>query len=293
LRGDKEEIVKMSALSFLISTQNQDGGWGYAPQQGSAVEPTSAVLLALRNDPYCARSCQRAIEWLRKTQNPDGGWGFNSKDKESGWQTAWAVLALALSGEASGVLNQGVKWLLDVKTAQFGEDTMQASKKISMVDLSLRGWPWLSGEASWVEPTALTMLALESIPGTEITKRLKESFLYIQDRRCPGGGWNVGSPTMFNLALPARAYPTALVLLALTRSGLGNIQGNDISVLRSQMHRDGGVLALAWGFLALRTLGGDDVSAEDRLSILQGRNGGWADSPFKTAASVMAFKGYL
>ena len=45
------------------------------------------------------------------------------------------------------MLNRGVKWLLEVKTVQFGEDAMQAGKKISTVDLSLRGWPWLNNDA--------------------------------------------------------------------------------------------------------------------------------------------------
>ena len=106
--------MKSSAVSFLISTQNPDGGWGYAAQQSSAVEPTSAVLLALREDPSSAESCRRGIDWLRGAQHLDGGWGFSSRDDESAWHTAWAVLALARSGETGNVLNRGVKWLLDV-----------------------------------------------------------------------------------------------------------------------------------------------------------------------------------
>jgi hypothetical protein len=200
---------------------------------------------------------------------------------------------LRRSAETGDFIDRAIKWLLNVETIQINQDTMQASKKFLKVDLSLRGWPWLPGEGTWIEPTALTMLALESIPGPEVTKRLNEAFLYIQDRRCPDGGWNVGSPAMFNLALPGRGYPTAMVLLALFKSGLGNIQGNDISFLRSEMLRDGSVLTLAWGLLALRTLGEDDVWAEARLSALQGQNGGWGDSPYKTAAAVMALKRHL
>jgi len=285
--------VKSSAVSFLISTQNPDGGWGYAAQQSSAVEPTSAVLLALREDPSSAESCRRGIDWLRGAQHLDGGWGFSSRDDESAWHTAWAVLALARSGEASRVMNQGVKWLLDVKTVQFGEDAMQAGKKISTIDLSLRGWPWLPGEASWVEPTALAMLALESVPGIAATDRLNEALRYIQDRRCPGGGWNVGSPVMFASALPALVNTTAWVLLALFKLAPGSILSEDFEILRTAMHRDGGVLGLAWGLLALKTLGKYNTLAEGRLAGLQHKDGGWANNPYKTAAAIMALRGHL
>lgn len=285
--------MKSSAISFLLSSQNPDGGWGYASRQGSAVEPTSAVLLALREISACARSCRLAIDWLRSAQHPDGGWGFSSIDSESGWPTAWAVLVLARCGEVDNALNQGVKWLLDVKAAQFDEDARQVGKKILAIDFSLRGWPWLSGEATWIEPTALALLALESIPGLAYTDRRNEAQRYIQDRRCPSGGWNVGNPIMFHSALPAQAYSTAMVLLALRRLAPESILSEDIRVLRAEMHRDGSVLALAWGLLALRTLGQDDTSAESRLVSMANQRRGWADNPFQTAVALMALRGNL
>ena len=285
--------MKSSAISFLLSSQNPDGGWGYAAQQSSAVEPTSAVLLALREDPSCAQSCRRAIDWIKRAQHVDGGWGYNSRDKESGWQTAWAVLALARSGEKGDVSNRGVKWLLSVKTLQLSEDTLQAGKKILTIDLSLRGWPWLPGQATWIEPTALAMLALESAQDAVVTPRIHEALRYIQDRRCPGGGWNVGNPVMFNSALPARVHTTALVLLAFLKLSPKNVHPEDIEILRSEMRRDGGVLGLAFGLLALRTLGQDDAAAEVNLSKLQGQNGGWANDPYKTALVLLALTGKI
>jgi Squalene-hopene cyclase C-terminal domain len=283
--------MKSRAVDYLLSNQNPNGGWGYAPLQSSAVEPTSAVLLALREIATCAESRRRAIEWLRRTQHPDGGWGFNSSDAESAWQTAWAVLALTRSGEAGDVPNRGGKWLLNLQTLQLTQDTMQSSRKILKIDLSLRGWPWLPGEATWIEPTALSMLALESIADIAASARMHEAICYIQDRRCPGGGWNFGNPIMFNSPLPARAHTTALVLLALRNLAPISIRPEDIRVLRSEMHRDGGVLGLAFGLLALRTLREDDPLAEVRLSKLQGQNGGWAEDLYKTAVAMMALRG--
>ncbi len=69
--------MNASALDFLISNQNSDGGWGYAPGQNSIVEPTSAVLLALIGNSLGSRSFGLGIDWLRRIQHHEGGWGFN------------------------------------------------------------------------------------------------------------------------------------------------------------------------------------------------------------------------
>jgi hypothetical protein len=286
--------LESSTMVFLLSLQNQDGGWGYGPQQNSAVEPTSAALLSIRESLPGAHALRAGIGWLRSAQHDDGGWGFNSSDPESAWQTAWALLALRLSGEAGDSADKGVKWLLSATAMEFGEESMQFGRKVLAIDFSLRGWPWLPGEATFIEPTALALLALHSIRGsTEAKGRINEAVRYIQDRRCPEGGWNVGNPVMFNSPLPARAHPTALVLLALSRFAPGTINSQDIKALRSAMHRDGGALGLAWGLLALRTMGEDDKLEETRLASMQGQNGGWADNPYITAVALMAMRGYL
>jgi hypothetical protein len=285
--------VKSSAVRFLLSNQNQDGGWGYAPQQSSAVEPTSAVILALREVPSCAEPCHRAVDWLRGAQNPDGGWGFNTRDKESGWQTAWAVLTLTQIGERKDALKRGIKWLLNVPVLKASEDTIQAGKKIITIDLSLRGWPWLPGESTWVEPTALTILSLSSASDKALYEPIPEALRYIQDRRCQGGGWNMGNPFMFSKSLPARAHTTALVVLALGNLAPETIMPEDIKALGSEMQRDGGILGLVWGLLALKTLKINDTSAESRLVTLQDKGGGWGNNPYKTAVAIMAFRGHL
>jgi hypothetical protein len=285
--------VKSSAVRFLLSNQNQDGGWGYAPQQSSAVEPTSAVLLALREDPSCTQSCHRAIDWLQGAQHDDGGWGFNSRDKESGWQTAWAVLVLTQIGEGKDALKHGIKWLLNVPVLRASEDTIQAGKKIIAIDLSLRGWPWLPGEATWVEPTALTILSLTSASDKALYEPIHDTLRFIQDRRCRGGGWNMGNPFMFSQSLPARAHTTALMVLALGNLAPEIIMPEDIRALRSEMQRNGDILGLAWGLLALKTIKINDPSDESRLVALQEKSGGWGNNPYKTAIALMALGGHL
>jgi squalene cyclase len=110
------------ALTFLLSAQNPDGGWGYTPAQSSTTEPTAAVLLAIGNEPAATDARQQAVDWLRQGQHQDGGWGLSYADKESTWQTAWAVLALARMGTAGDAFDHGVEWLLNVEVLHFADD---------------------------------------------------------------------------------------------------------------------------------------------------------------------------
>jgi hypothetical protein len=287
---ESDSSVHARALAFLARARNPDGGWGYALGEASAVEPTAAVSLALRDDPGGAELRHDAVVWLRSAQNPDGGWGLTADDAESGWQTAWAVLALARDGLAVDRLSRGVEWLLKVSDSGVQQDDAEASA----TECRAYGWAWLPGQATWVVPTALTMLALASVPSTAaILACLDQAVRYVQERRCRGGGWNWGPPIMLDAHFSPRAHPTSLALLALSRVAPEAIEPEDIAALRGEMHRDPGALAQAWGLVALRSLGLDDVQASVRLAELQGPDGGWHASPYYAAVAVMAMNGHL
>jgi len=279
----------------LQAAQNPDGGWGYGAGQASVTEATAAAALALREEPAAADTLERGLNWLRGGQHPDGGWGFGREDDQSGWQTAWAVLALTRCGGADDLCGRGVTWLLEVKTLRFTDDKLQREMQQKLaIDPTLRGWPWLPGEATWIEPTALALLALAATPRTPaVQARLDEAVRYVEDRRCRGGGWNFGNPVMLGGNLPPRAHPTAWALLALAQLAPAAVRPEDIAALRAEMGRDGGASALAWGLLALRTLGQDDAGAATRLIALQGPDGGWNANPYHTAVVQMAMRGHL
>ena len=210
----------IASESFLRASQNPDGGWGYLAGQTSVVEATAAVTLALRNQPDTTGARGRGVSWLVAAQQRDGGWGLTRDDAQSGWQTAWATLALKRGDAAPGsVVDKATGWLLNTDAMKFADDKQQADmRRILSIDPTLRGWPWLPGQASWIEPTALALLALAEVSLTPmITARTDEAVRYLTDRRCADGGWNVGNPVMLGSGLPPRAEPTAWVLLALAR----------------------------------------------------------------------------
>jgi len=274
------------ATEYLLQTQNQDGGWGYAAGRTTCVEPTAAGLLALTGESAAADACARASSQLQSTQNADGGWGFTAEDSESGWATAWALLALELTDVTSTAVESARNWLNYTPVYHTQDDQLQAEfERLVSIDVNLRGWPWLPDQASWVEPTALAILALSRWPDEG---RVAEAVQYLNNRRCDEGGWNFGNPVMLGASLPPRALPTALVLLALSRAAPARISSKDLQALRSDMHRDAGALSLAWGLLALRSLDQEDATGVRMLADQQKENGGWNGNPYHTAVAILA-----
>ena len=282
-----------TATSFLTDTQNPDGGWGYGPGHGSNVEATAAVALASAGATAMASLHGDAVAWLQAAQNADGGWGFAPDDPQSGWMTAWAVLALARDSVVTEAVDHGAAWLLRTQALDSGASAsaaeLEKSKTLLGMDLTLRAWPWLPGQASFVEPSSMALWALTGVPSSPaIRARIDQVVRYLVDRRCQPAGWNVGNPMMFSRAFPPRACPTAWTLLALAKAAPEAILPADIDALREDMRIDGGALALAWGLCALHALGQEDAAAAARLATLQEPDGGWGGNPYVTAVTLMA-----
>lgn len=280
----------LDPLPFLSASQSVEGGWGYKPGAAPVVEATCAALIVLQHQSQAEALYVRALAWLLDSQHDDGGWGLNHLDPQSAWMTAWAVWALAGDGRAQAEAKAGAQWLLDVPVMQVSNlDDLAMGKKVAGIDFSLRGWPWQPGEASWLEPTSLAVLALTKL-GSLATSRLAEAARYLVNRRCPGGGWNVGNPVMFGSYLPARAQPSALGLMALHQLSRESVLESDIDVLQKEALREDLPLALGWACLALAFTGSGSEQLILRLIQKQDQNGSWDDNPFTTAIAWQAIR---
>ncbi len=209
---------RSSALSYLRTAQNPDGGWGY---RGGAswTEPSAYALLALSEDPSAEEHVRRGIQRLKSLQRPDGGWPPRSSVRQSTFVTALALLALA--GKDEPAVASAARWLL--------QQTGQESTFVQRLRLRLMGspsqtevfdgWPWYPGAAAWVTPTALALMALEkaarsfSDPG--LKPRLESGKGFLWSRVCRDGGWNHGASQA--LGYQSDSYPetTGVALLAL------------------------------------------------------------------------------
>lgn len=257
------------------------------------VEPTAAAILALRAAPEAQQTLSRAVEWLRLTQHADGGWGFAPNDEEGTWHTAWAVIALQRINPADAAVKAGLTWLARLGDPSGAvDDFSPAASSLAGSDPAALVWSWLPAEASWVEPTALAALALQGErTDPDVAARLEAAAAYFAQRRCQGGGWNVGNPVMFHTPLPARACQTAWVLLALAQIRPEQVYAGDLQVLRQDMLADGGARALAWGALALQALSESSQPALGLLAAQQTADGSWAQNIYDTALAVLAARG--
>ena len=283
-----------SPIHYLIYAQHESGGWGYSTGQKPVVEPTAAVLLAIRNEPPANNSFQRGISWLLRSQHQDGGWGINENDAESGWQTAWALIALRYFTQNQDSISKSVEWLTTVGTLEITQAEFQKPEIPKRDNNEAFIWPWLPGQAGWIEPTAMAVLALEGMTKSRLADfRISAALSYFRKYRTMDGGWNIGNATPLDTIVLPRVYPTALVLLALARIAQPEIQTIDLNALRQDMHRDPSILLQSSGLLALSTLGEGDESLISKITEQRLQNGSWEDNPFFTAWAIMACRGYL
>jgi hypothetical protein len=97
MRPEIEEKLK-SAVKLIVETQNDAGGWRYAPQKSDAdLSITICQIMALRaardagiNVPEKTRT--KCIEYVKKSQNADGGFRYQI----SGGSSTFALTAAGL-----------------------------------------------------------------------------------------------------------------------------------------------------------------------------------------------------
>lgn len=114
---------------------------------------------------------------------------------------AWVA---GITGRESTVLYALRQWLMGARTPR---------------EMADPGWPWVTGSAAWVSPTALAVLALDREnrlhPAPGLQSRIDAGRRFLIDRMCKGGGWNHGSTRA--LGYESSAYPetTGMALAAL------------------------------------------------------------------------------
>lgn len=273
------------ALDFLRSCQNPDGGWGYKPGGMSFVEPTAAVLLALYSDAQSNGQVQRARAFLTTLQHADGGWGIALLDAESGWMTAWAVMALALTD--TGPAQRAVKWLLDSAGVRISDPKeIERVRKVLKIDATITGWSWQPGDAAWIFPTALSLLALHQMKVRE-HPRVREGIQYLLDRAIATGGWNIGNPFMVTGTLSPTVENTSLALLALRAFDIENEITQRAHAYLLQENFTGTPFEWAWRAWCWNDSDALTARAQTALASLQRPDGSWDGNPFTTAIASL------
>ncbi|MBN2496591.1 MAG: hypothetical protein JXR96_18525 [Deltaproteobacteria bacterium] len=194
-------------LDELCSRMEPTGAWPLIPGRSARPDATAWAVLALAAWDESADAQQLGRDRLVDFQREDGGVPLVALQPAAIWPTALAMLAWSGSVRHALPLQRGADRLLEVET-RFEPDGLQGH------DPSLRGWPWIAGTHPWVEPTALSLLALHAAARADC-ERFREGLRMLLDRQLPDGGWNYGNTSLFGSTLRPLPGPTGLALAAL------------------------------------------------------------------------------
>jgi hypothetical protein len=203
-------------------------------------------------------SSAAGIQFLLKSQLRDGSWPAFRGDSEGNWTTALAVCTLNLSGDFAAARDKAVRWLV----AEGGREGHWLWRwKFKTVDRNVKfdpdkyGWPWSPDTASWVIPTAFSVVALKQFTACNRSeaseKRIRLGVQMLLDRACVDGGWNAGNSVVYGVPLMPHVEPTAIALLALQGEARSSIIGAGLDWLKRRSATTRSVESLAWCILSL------------------------------------------
>jgi len=254
-------------------------GWSYGRNGASCVEPTVLACLALlvsgnedsREDDL--RHSRAAADWVAAIQRPDGRLPISQVLEGPGWTTPFAILFWCTLAVHDAARARAVRWLLTL-AGNTGDRDADARAVVGH-DPTLAGWPWVERTHSWVEPTAMSILAL-CRAGLGNHPRVANGTRMILDRALPHGGWNCGNKTVFGRELRPQPVPTAVSLLALEAQGVRSpAASRGVDYLRRAMPGLRAPVSLGWSLLALRAHQaippGADTALERAFSECAGR----------------------
>ena len=263
------------AVKLLVSAQNGDGGWGALAGRQSNTENTALSSLALRSAGVDGARVDQATRWLVKRQLADGSWPFNDHTKEPSWATALAIVALRDAVEQRERVIKAGHWLLERAGSAPGLLArlflfVTGRKRVVRLNQDLVGWPWTTGNFSWVEPTCYSMIALtklkQQLPADAVQERLGQAELMIYDRMCEGGGWNYGNAEVYDEKLWPYPDTTALALIATQNHRERKENQASLRLLNEMaLNADSG-LALSWAAICLALYGQDGAALKSSLA---------------------------
>jgi hypothetical protein len=179
---------------------------------------------------------------------------------EAFWPTSLSILAWQGASEFGNEQNKAVQFLCFASGKHFlKEDDSPAGH-----DTSVRGWPWIGNTHSWVEPTALAVLALK-IAGHAENDRVKDGLELLMDRQLRHGGWNYGNTTVFGKELLPMPDSTAIALSALEGLVPRSEIDKSIRYLKTRIDHIRAPFSLGWSILGLSAWGERPGKIEERI----------------------------
>jgi hypothetical protein len=266
------------------------GAWSYRAGHPSASEPTALAALALTAH-HRFEPANRAVDWLADVQSRDGSVGIAAGEPNPRWPTALAILAWSAWQQATASrayaarVERGVAWALQAHGAT------APRRAIIGHDPTLVGWPWVLGTHSWLEPTAMFVLALRATQHAE-HPRTRQAVRLLVDRLLPQGGCNYGNTVVLGQTLLAHVQPTGLVMLALAGEPTKDPRiERSLLFLEEKAQQQTGTASLCWATMALAAHGHATEKAHSWLGEAYHRSCVSEPNPYHDALLALAILG--
>ena len=281
-------------LEELRGRELPGGGWSFFGSRQVSLEATSlAILCLLAETPFDAL---RLANLLSRVQLADGSWPAFVGDRESSWTTALAVCALNSISDLSRARERGESWLLRTQGQEghwFWRWKFKTADRNVRFDPDKYGWPWISGSASWVIPTAFSIIAIKQFTvcnRSEVSeKRIHLGVDMLLDRACVDGGWNSGNSVVYGVPLRPHVEATAIALLALQDERRSDVIQRSLAWLNKEVPRVDSVSSLAWCILSLFVYQESVEELKNRLATIIG-DGRDIPNNATLATAVLALK---
>ncbi|MCI0491751.1 MAG: hypothetical protein L0Z07_02310 [Planctomycetes bacterium] len=243
---------------------------GYRAAGPEASEPTALAGIAL-----CAVGeldhAQRAGNWLAAIQSDDGSVGVSAAQPTPCWPTSLAILMWKAFGEGNNAddyqsnIQHAIAWAL--------ADRGRPNKRQPHVghDTTLVGWSWAADTHSWIEPTAMFVLALKAV-GLSQHERTREAVRLLVDRLLPAGGCNYGNTIVLGQTLLAHVQPTGLAMMGLAGEDNGDSRiAFSLDYLERKLASEPTTASLCYGLLGLAAHNRRPAEADSWLSAVYER----------------------
>jgi hypothetical protein len=221
---------------------------GFVGRLGGAfqVDSTAWGILAFRGAGGEQDILEKHRARLIREQGEDGRVWVHREHSESYWPTALAILAWQNSPPSHAAQDRAIRFLLETT----GAHRPHQSDEPAGHDTLLKGWPWVGGTHSWIEPTALAVIALKATGHGQLD-RVREAIRMMLDRQLPHGGWNYGNPLVFGRELHPMPESTGAALSGLAGAVDQARVSRSLDYLQGEVDRLGTPISLGWSLLGL------------------------------------------
>jgi len=276
--------VRKACIERLLAETN----WSYLPAGPGATEPTAWGCLALAEANEWV-SAQALADELATFQNANGSVGVVAGQSTPAWTTSLAVLAwLRCLQHTPG--NDSLQQCVDRAIGWTLQEQGRVAPPSSQVghDPSLVGWSWAADTHSWLEPTAMFVLALKAA-GYHDHSRTREAVRLIVDRLLPEGGCNYGNTFVLGQLTLPQVQPTGIAMLALADEATHDPRvEKSLRYLESNIGPETTTSSLCFGLMALSAFERRPASSKQLLQEACQRTLERGESCYKVALLLLA-----